>query len=108
MHIGQLSSADGCWKISAFGFTREPFSSGYEIRELAEYLAKDVQSAITRYSPLAWDVGAVIDLRAVFQASYEAVDIRQAPTLLLPAKGDFGLTVYDKIFCSEGLASESI
>src|SRR5262249_47177284 len=47
------------------------------------------------------DLDAVIDLRAVFQQAHRELAIESMPALLLPRKGRYGLTDYEKIFCAD-------
>ncbi len=45
------------------------------------------------------DIDAVIDLRAVFQQTFDQLAYEDMPALLKPTKGKLGLTDYEKVFC---------
>lgn len=45
------------------------------------------------------DPDAVVDLRAVFQTPHRQMDLAALPPALLPKKGRYGLTDYEKVFC---------
>jgi len=55
---------------------------------------------LDQVTPKDADIDAVVDVRAVFQASHRDMDISQLPYLLRPKKGSLNLTDYEKIFCS--------
>ena len=44
--------------------------------------------------------GSTRNLRAIFQHHHHDLAIEHMPSLLLPQKGQFGLTDYEKIFCA--------
>jgi phenol 2-monooxygenase len=43
----------------------------------------------------------VIDLRAIFQQDHRDLSLDAMPALLKPAKGRYGLTDYEKMFCPD-------
>ncbi len=45
------------------------------------------------------DIDAVIDLRAVFQQTFEQLAYEDMPSLLKPLKGRLGLQDHEKVFC---------
>jgi phenol 2-monooxygenase len=50
----------------------------------------------------------VIDVRAVFQQAHATLDIAAMPSLLLPAKGRYGLRDYEKVFCPDFRSGQDI
>jgi hypothetical protein len=47
------------------------------------------------------DIDSVIDVLAVFQQAHREHNIDAAPSLLMPAKGRYGLRDYEKMFCPD-------
>ena len=48
----------------------------------------------------AGEVGvAVIDVRAIFQTTFDQMAYKKMPSLLKPIKGPLGLQDYEKVFC---------
>ncbi|MBR0828136.1 FAD-binding monooxygenase [Bradyrhizobium manausense] len=96
VHLGHVAKADGRWRIYAFAGAQEA-----GIRGLCDFLSDDTKSPVRRYTPAGADIDAVIDVRAVFQQAHTALDIAAMPSLLLPAKGRYGLRDYEKVFCPD-------
>jgi phenol 2-monooxygenase len=48
----------------------------------------------------------VIDVRAVLQQGHRELDVETMPAVLLPKKGRFGLTDYEKVFCPDPKAED--
>lgn len=94
VHLGHMLKADGRWRILAFA------GAGSALAPLCGYLGGDA-SPITRATPEGADIDAVIDFRAVYQTPHRDLDLRGLPPLLLPKKGRFGLTDYEKIFSAD-------
>lgn len=96
MQLGHCMRADGRWRVFAFAGEAEPMSSGCGIAELARrWTAVD--------SPLAELTGAdsLLDLRAVFGCYHRDLSATLLPDALRPAVGRYGLTDYEKVFCSD-------
>ena len=45
------------------------------------------------------DIDAVIDVRAVFQQTFDALNYEDMPALLVPCTGKLGLQDHEKVFC---------
>ena len=45
------------------------------------------------------DIDAIIDVRAIFQPTFDQLDYGQMPSLLKPRTGKLGLQDHEKIFC---------
>lgn len=96
MQLGHAARADVAWRLYAFAD-----ESGQRLRALAEHLGSSPQSPLRLYTPPGSDVDSVLDLRAVFQQHHREVDLAVLPKVLLPRKGRFGLTDYEKVFCAD-------
>lgn len=94
MHLGHVVEADGRWRLLAFAD-----AAGTRLAALCRFLAEDPASPLRRHTPPGADIDAVLDLRAVLQQPHQALELRDLPALLRPAKGRLGLTDYEKAFC---------
>ena len=96
MQLGHAAEADGRWRIYAFaGRDHGP------LRALADWLATDPASPVVKHTGKDENVDAVIDLRAVFQETFDQLDYTDMPSLLKPEKGRLGLQDHEKIFCTD-------
>lgn len=94
MQLGHVAQADGRWRIYAFaGQDADP------MHRLANWLESDPASPLVRHTEQGEDIDAVIDLRAVFQQTFEDVAYETMPPLLKPTKGKLGLQDHEKVFC---------
>ncbi|MBX2885978.1 MAG: FAD-dependent monooxygenase [Granulosicoccus sp.] len=98
MQLGHVLKADGRWRLIAFAPHGDDGVKGGPIARLCEtlYLPDGLIRGVTGADA---DIDSVIDLRAVFQQSHQDINIELLPALLLPAKGCFSLTDYEKVFC---------
>jgi phenol 2-monooxygenase len=94
LHLGHVAMADGRWRIFAFAGSQDPAA----IAALCDFLGQGRASPVRRYTPQDADIDSVIDLRAVFQQDHRELAIEAMPSLLLPAKGCYGLRDYEKVF----------
>lgn len=101
MQLGHILKADGRWRLIAFAPADDTGLSGGAVAALCAFLRDDPHSPIRRYTPREVDIDAVIDVRAVFQQSHRDLAIDKMPPLLLPSKGRYSLTDYEKIFCPD-------
>jgi len=105
MQIGQVVRADARWRLIAFADRAAPAADS-RLAALVRFLDTDPSSPLNRFTPAKKDRAnkdrdAVIDLRAVMQQGFRDIDITDMPPLLRPAKGRFGLTDYEKVFCPD-------
>ncbi len=112
VHLGHVAAADGRFRIFAFAGAGNPAAANSAIRRLCDFLAEARESPLRKYAPRGEDIDAVIDVRAVFQQAHrdlaiEAI-IATMPTLLLPRKGRYGLTDYEKMFCADKKSGSDI
>jgi phenol 2-monooxygenase len=108
VHLGHVVRADGRFRIFIFAGADNPTSSTSAIHQLCDFLAKDPDSPVRKYTPRGEDIDAVIDVRAVFQQAHRELAIEVMPTLLLPQKGRYGLHDYEKMFCADITSSNDI
>ncbi|MFZ2101800.1 MAG: FAD-binding monooxygenase [Oricola sp.] len=101
VHLGHTVKADGRWRLFAFSGAEDPAAPNSGIRALCDFLETSPDSPVRRYTPAGADIDAVIDVRAVFQQNFRDLRIEEMPGLLLPRKGKYGLTDYEKMFCSD-------
>ncbi|MBW9105081.1 FAD-binding monooxygenase [Paraburkholderia phenoliruptrix] len=96
MHLGHVAQADGRWRLYAFSDANRSM-----LHALCEHLATSAESVLRLVTPEGADVDSVLDLRAVLQQPHREVNLKDLPTLLLPRKGRYGLTDYEKAFTSD-------
>ncbi len=101
MQLGHMLKADGRWRIVIFAPSGDRGRPGGPVAELCGFLIDDPDSPIRRFTPTAVDLDAVIDVRAVFQINHRDMAVEELPPLLLPAKGELGVTDYQKAFCPD-------
>ncbi len=100
-HLGHVIDADGRWRLFLFASQDDSGRPDGAIAKLSAFLMDDPASPLALYTPRGMDTDAVIDVRAVFQQPHRDLEFDQMPQLLRPAKGRFGLTDYEKIFCAD-------
>lgn len=99
MQLGHVAEADARWRVYAFAGQDDAGQSGGALHRLCDYLENDETSAVRRFTRDDEDMDAALDLRAIFQQPFHALDHAAMPALLRPAKGRYGLRDYEKIFC---------
>ncbi|MDF1717704.1 MAG: FAD-dependent monooxygenase [Antarcticimicrobium sp.] len=101
MQLGHVAEADGRWRIYAFAGKDDTSAPGSAIHKLADWLERDPASPVVRHTRVGEDIDAVIDLRAVFQQTFEDLAYEDLPSLLRPIKGKLGLQDHEKAFCTD-------
>ena len=99
MQLGHAAEADGRWRIYAFAGKDDGSAPGSAIHRLADWLESDPASPVLTYTRKGEDIDALIDLRAVFQQTFEELAYEDMPSLLKPKKGRLGLQDHEKVFC---------
>jgi len=99
MHLGHVAQADARWRMYAFAGRSGRSAAESALFRLAEWLEKDATSPLVRHTRRDEDVDAVIDLRAIFQETFEKIAYERMPSLLKPKTGKLGLQDYEKVFC---------
>ncbi len=101
MQLGHALKADGRWRLIAFAAANDAGQAGGSIAALSDFLSNNAQSPIQRFTPKGADIDSVLDLRVVFQASHQDMNVEALPPLLKPTKGKYGLIDYEKAFCAD-------
>jgi len=94
MQLGHVAEADGRWRVYAFAG-----DDNQAIHTLANWLESDPSSPVLMHTREGEDIDSVIDLRAVFQQTFDQLAYEDMPPLLKPLKGKLGLQDHEKIFC---------
>ena len=108
MQLGETLAADGRWRLMAFAGQGDAGAPGSPIAKLCQFLSDLPESPVKRFTPLASDVDAVFDVRAVFQQSHHQLAVTALPELLFPLKGRYGLRDYEKAFCAHSDSAQNI
>ncbi|MEM8750292.1 MAG: FAD-binding monooxygenase [Pseudomonadota bacterium] len=101
MQLGHTIKADGRWRMFLFAGVGDRGQADGPVAELCNFLATNPSSPLPRFSSGNADIDNMIDVRAVFQQAHQDLAIEDMPSLLLPAKGRYGLTDYEKMFCPD-------
>ena len=99
MQLGHVAEADARWRIYAFASKNDGSQAGSAIHALADWLETHPNSPIVKHTRKGEDIDAVIDVRAVFQQTFEQLAYEHMPSLLKPKTGKLGLQDHEKIFC---------
>jgi phenol 2-monooxygenase len=108
MQLGHCVEADARFRLFIFAPANDVGSQGGAISMLCEWLEHDPASPVRRHTAQGEDMDAVIDIRAVFQQGFRALDFGATPTLLRPHVGRYGLCDYEKVFCADLKLGEDI
>ena len=98
LELGHCVQADGRWRIFLFADANDPADPAGKLHAACASLTA---GPVALYTPQSEDLDAAIDVRAVLQQEHRTVEFGAMPALLRPAKGRFGLTDYEKIFCTD-------
>lgn len=99
MQLGHVAEADARWRLYAFAGQSDLGQPGAPMARLAGWLETDPQSPVVKHTRKGEDIDAVIDVRAIFQPTFDQLDYGRMPSLLKPNTGKLGLTDHEKIFC---------
>jgi phenol 2-monooxygenase len=99
MQLGHAAEADARWRIYAFAGQADSSDTSSAIHKLAQWLETHPNSPIVKHTRKGEDIDAVIDVRAVFQQTFEQLAYENMPSLLNPKTGKLGLQDHEKVFC---------
>ncbi len=99
MQLGHVAEADGRWRIYAFAARGDRAEVGSGIHQLTNWLEINKASPVVKFTRKDEDVDSLIDLRAVFQQTFDQLAYESMPPLLKPTKGKLGLQDHEKVFC---------
>lgn len=99
MQLGHRAEADGRWRIYAFAGRSDGSEPGPAIHKLADWLENAPGSPVVKHTRKDEDIDAIIDVRAVFQQTFDQLAFDSLPALLKPKTGKLGLIDFEKVFC---------
>ena len=99
MQLGHAAEADGRWRVYAFAGKQDGSAPGSAIHKLADWLESNADSPVVKYRREGDDIDGLIDLRAVFQQTFDQLNYADMPSLLKPLKGKLSLQDHEKVFC---------
>ena len=100
VELAHVVKADGRWRLMVFADRSDPADPDSPLAALCRFLEDDPTSPVPRFTSVDAAIDSVIDVRAVFQQYHRDVALERTPALLRPTKGRYGLTDYEKMFCS--------
>ena len=99
MQLGHAAEADGRWRIYVFAGAGDEGKPGSAMAKLCDWLEQDAASPVRRHTRSDENIDAVIDVRGVFQQTFDQLAYADMPSLLIPKKGKLGLQDHEKVFC---------
>jgi len=99
MQLGHVAQADSRWRLYAFASITDSTNAGSNIHKLAAWLESDPASPVVRYTRPEDDIDSIIDVRAVYQQTFEELAFEDLPAFFKPQKGKLGLMDFEKVFC---------
>jgi phenol 2-monooxygenase len=99
MQLGHVAEADARWRIYVFAGENDSAQAGSAVRQLADWLETHPQSPVVKHTRHGEDIDAVIDVRVVFQQTFDQLAYENMPSLLKPRTGKLGLQDHEKVFC---------
>ena len=108
MQLGHCVDADARFRLFVFAPADDVGAPGGAVATLCDWLEHDAASPVRRHTATGEDRDAVIDVRAVFQPGFRALDYGAMPTLLRPHVGRYGLCDYEKVFCADLKRGEDV
>jgi len=101
MQLGHVIEADARWRLLAFADAPHPTSQSSAFVGLCNFLETSENSPLTKFQNRDAQDDGQIDFRAIFQQSHLDLDFAKMPAVLRPARGQFGLQDYEKMFCPD-------
>jgi len=99
MQLGHVAEADARWRLYVFAGRGDSGEPGSAVRQLADWLASAAESPVVRHTRPGEDIDAVIDVRVIFQQTFDQLAYEKMPSLLRPKTGKLGLQDHEKVFC---------
>jgi len=95
MQLGHVIEAGARWTVFIFAPRNDA-----RLRKLCDYLNDAPLSPLNQFRLKGEDVDALIDIRAVYQQTARELAYEDMHPVLRPTKGCYGLTDYEKVFCT--------
>jgi phenol 2-monooxygenase len=108
LQLGHIAEADGRWRLYAFAGMDDTGQDTGAIATLCTWLETDPHSPLRRFNRKGEDIDSLIDLRAIFQQEFTTLNYEDMPSLLRPAKGQYGLRDFEKVFCVDHKLGQDI
>lgn len=99
LELGHQATADGRWRVHVFADVPRAGETS-AIGDLAEWLANDPESPISRFTPEGADADSVFDLNVIYQQEHTKVELSDVPAIFLPQVGPFGLTDRENVWAA--------
>ena len=99
MQLGHAAEADARWRLYAFAGQADLGQPGAPMAQLADWLENDPKSPVVKHTRKGEDIDAIIDVRAIFQPTFDQLAYEHMPSLLKPKTGQLGLQDHEKVFC---------
>jgi phenol 2-monooxygenase (NADPH) len=99
MQLGHVAQADARWRLYVFAGHGDSAERGAPVHTLVDWLATSADSPVVRHTRPGEDIDAVIDVRVVFQQTFDQLAYEKMPDLLHPKTGKLGLQDHEKVFC---------
>ena len=96
VQLGHVVKADGRFRLFAFADSEDPAAPSSRLGALCDFLARSPHSPVRKHTPVDADIDSAIDVRAIFQQAHRDLKLDSVPAFLLPKKGRYGLTDYEK------------
>ncbi|MFT4210779.1 MAG: FAD-dependent monooxygenase [Microbacterium sp.] len=99
VHLGHHARADGRWRIYAFADAEGPRDDS-ALAAWARWIETADDSPVRRHTPDGLALDAVFDVKAVYQQSFEDIDVTAVPAVFRPRNGTLGVTDWEKVFAA--------
>ncbi|MEY4447921.1 MAG: Pentachlorophenol 4-monooxygenase, partial [Pseudomonadota bacterium] len=99
MQLGHVAEADARWRIYVFAGKDDTGATGSDVHSLAEWLENNPKSPVVKHTRKGEDIDAAIDIRVVFQQTFDQLAYEKMPSFFKPKTGSLGLQDYEKVFC---------
>ena len=99
LQLGHVAEADARWRLYVFAGRGDSGEPGSAVRQLADWLVSAADSPVVRHTRPGEDIDAVIDVRVIFQQTFDQLAYEKMPSLLRPKTGKLGLQDHEKVFC---------
>ena len=99
-HLAHTIKADGRWRLFVFAARHDVGAEGGGLAAFSKHMLDDPNSLHNQLIAKGQNADEVIDIRAVLQQDYRALDCINMPQLFTPNTGELGLIDYEKMFCA--------
>ena len=108
MELGHVVEVGHRWTLFAFAPDATPCDTSSAMWLMLDHLQHDAKSPIKHCIDTAQDPDSLLDVRAIYQQGFRDIEWGSLHPVLRPAKGKYGLTDYEKVFCADGFRKPDI